>query len=159
MFYANIQSLKCLIQFTECITQSMCNTEITRLRSETCYLAAPWTPNGLFTWQEAYILVISQRWRNTPRGPIINQHQLTFHNHGEIITTQRRGLTFDLCSCGAMSQAYKTACIAQTTHSEPAGRMVSMENIYICEVCQDGFIILSYSYFIFSMFQFYSMQC
>ena len=103
MFYANIQSLKCLIQFTECITPSMCNTEITRLRSETCYLAAPWTPNGLFTWQEAYILVISQRWRNTPRGPIIKQQQVTFHNHGEIITTQRRGLTFDLRSCGAMS--------------------------------------------------------
>ena len=34
----------------------------------------------------------------------------------------------------------KTACIAQTTHSELAGRMVSMENIYICEVCQDGFM-------------------
>ena len=105
MFYANIQSLKCLIQFTECITPSMCNTEITRLRSETCYLAAPWTPNGLFTWQEAYILVISQRWRNTPRAPIIKQQQVTFHNHGEIITTQRRPrcLAFVLRSCGAMS--------------------------------------------------------
>ena len=74
-------------------------------------------------WQQAYILVISQRWRNTPRAPIIKQHQVTFHNHGEIITTQRRPrcLTFDLRSCGAMSQAYKNR-LHCTDNSFRAGR-------------------------------------